>query len=356
MAVRKRSAKTSHRARVKRQIRSNRRLHKKLLLHPTSVFIVLCAGVFICGWTYKVIADTFISSTIEAPALQSAATIASPSDNAVITTAPTYVTGACPTNSYLILKINGSFSGVAWCGTDNAYSITASLYDGTNKLTVQAYNQTDLAGPATPSIQLQYQPQKPAAASTTKQSGSVNSNADIKSADTVSSGSAAEPTPILISSDFQFKTFSAQKDFSWQIDLEGGTPPYKVHISWGDGQTSDLVFKTDPVFTIRHAFQTPGYYPVEVRSVDTKGQTKVIQLAALINDTQGKSVLLAPVTPGSSNTSGGNTAADKAAKHWLALAWPSYIVVALMMASFWLGERREYASVLTNSRGSRRRR
>jgi hypothetical protein len=319
-------------------------LHKKLLLHPLSIFTILCCGVFMAGWTYQVLASTLISSTIEAPELQDAATLDSPPDGTVFTKASVTVSGSCPADSYVNLSVNGAFSGVAWCSSSGAYSVATSLYAGTNTLKVQDFNITDEPGPVTPSIQVIYTP--PVVAPTTSTVGSTSAPTAVSSA----SPTVANPVgsaPLLLTSDFQFHTFTAAQTFTWQLDLEGGTPPYDVSIDWGDDSSSKLRFPGDPIFSVQHRYTAAGYYPVVVKSTDSIGQVRTTQLAALITNTNGQAAFLNPTNNAISGTTDKTPITNRfpTTSRWLLLAWPFYLVVGLMLFSFWLGERREFALI-----------
>ena len=335
------SAKSTHKTnrRIRRQ---NYPIHKRLLLHPLTIFGLLCAGVLIAGWTYRVLADTVISSVIEAPALSEGATITSPNDGSRLTSSPINVLGTCPDSSYIKLYLNSVFDGVGWCGPDNTFSIQTSLFSGTNTLLAQDYNETDLQGPVTPSVQISYSP--PAVATTP----SNPKTASPSETSTRTSAPAQSALPLLISSDFQFKTFSANKAFDWELKLEGGTPPYLLRVQWGDGTTSILHFATDPVFTITHNYKLSGYFAVIIAATDSAGQLKTFQVAALITNSAG-------TIPGVSNSSNKpiqqsilvDLVANIKQQQWLLVAWPAYLTILLMTVSFWLGEKREYSSPKT---------
>ena len=346
---------------IRKARRSNYPVHKRMLLNPLSMFILLCTGVFMAGWTYHVVAATLISSTIEAPPLDAPATIDTPDDGAAFVTSPTHITGSCPDNSYVELDINGAFHGAGLCDSgSNTYDIVSSLHGGTNTLDVQDYNLTDLAGPDSDSVQVTYTPPVAAASSDTSTSTISGSQSTISKSGAASNQQSTTPIPLLLTSDFQFHTFVAQKAFTWDLDLEGGTPPYDVNIDWGDGTTGHLRFPGDPVFTLRHVFQTDGYYAVVVNSTDKAGQQHVMQLAALITNKDGTASFLNTSSGGHGAASGGAGSlasgtgsksglssipiiggSSAAATHVLLVAWPFYIIVALMTVSFWLGEKRE---------------
>jgi hypothetical protein len=367
-----------------KQHRSGYPIHKRMMLHPMSIFIFLCAGVFMAGWTYHVVAATIISSTIEAPPLTAAATLDTPADNAAFTTAgPVHVTGSCPSDSYVKVAVNGSFNGVAWCSGDGTYDITTSLFRGSDSVVVQDYNQTDLAGPATPGITVTYNPPfthslrslPSSSGGSTSGSGtsgtSDNSSSNPPASDTPQTSGTSQGTdnsstddtspvvkPLLLTSDFQFHTFASQTSFSWSVDLEGGSPPYDVLVNWGDGTTSRLRFPGDPIFSLRHTYKTSGYFAVVVNSTDSAGAQHVVQLAALITDKLGNAPFLTSgnihTPPASSGESQGisQTAQSVSLSNikWLLLAWPFYLVVILMTVSFWLGEKRELAVVTVRHR------
>src|ERR1700722_12781423 len=116
----------SQKAAIKHQIKQRRPIHKRVLLHPASVLMLLCAVVLIGGLTYNAAAATIISSEVFAPALTTGATIGSPTDGSVFTTqAPITVSGACPDESYVEIFVNGAFGGIGLCGSDHTYRIQA---------------------------------------------------------------------------------------------------------------------------------------------------------------------------------------------------------------------------------------
>jgi len=327
---------------IKRLIRKNSPIHKRFLLHPITLFGLLCLGVFIGGWTIRTVADTVISSIVEAPALPVGAYITNPIDGAVYTTASITISGTCPDGAYVKLFINGVYDSVAWCTVDNAFSIDTSLFSGENTLLVSDYNNTNLQGPVTPSIQVIYNAPAtvtaPTSSSSTATSSPTSSNSEASTSPTV--------LPLLIGSDFHFQTFTKGSVFTWQINLDGGSPPYVVYISWGDGSASTLHLATDPIINLTHTYDGAGYYPIVVRATDSKGQQKISQLAALITNSAG--VIPGTTTPTTTPTSQslvtsvGNTINQQ---KWLLLAWPAYLIVVLMAISFWLGEKRRYTQL-----------
>jgi hypothetical protein len=320
---------------AKRKVRRAQPVHKRILLHPVTILILLCTGVFIVGWTYQVIAANFtVNADVPALPLEEGATITYPQDGATITTTPITVSGLCPDGSYIKLYDNGLFSGVDWCSPSGAFQIETDLFNGKNTLLAEDFNVTDEQGPVTPSVSVTYQPA----------TGSRGSSI------------AANPAPpLLLTSDFHYQTFLVGSNFTWPIGIQGGTPPYDVTTDWGDGQTSTATYAKAMVFQITHQYKGQGYYVIKVYATDSGGDQRLLQLATLVKLPGAVGVI--------STTNHGSTAGSAKQNPlitffagtggWLWLAWPSFIIVLLMMLSFWLGERQEYQDLLRKRRSAR---
>lgn len=313
---------------IKRKIRLESPMHKRFLLHPATIMMLLVAGVLISGWTLRATADSYnVTAKVPAPPLTEGATITSPADGATSTVSPITVTGTCPDSSYVKLTRNGTFSGVAYCAADLTFSITTSLSVGANVLNAQDYNVTDDPGPVTSDITVTYAPPSPPPTPT----GSTTSSGGT----TPTVGSV--PAPLSLSSDYHFQAFNSGSTFSWSLDLQGGAPPFDVHTNWGDGQTTYMQVPKDETFTISHHYSQPGVYPIKVSITDVKGASIMIQLVAFIR-------LSALGTIGQGAASGTGllpsilSAISSGTNRWLILAWPIYITVLLMAISYWLGE------------------
>ncbi|MFI5271315.1 MAG: hypothetical protein ACHQT9_04720 [Candidatus Saccharimonadales bacterium] len=334
---------------IKRIIRQKRAIHRKLLLHPVTVLILLCAVVFVATWTFGTSADNYtVSATIQAAPLTEGAVITDPADGQTTTSSPTTVSGSCPTGSYVKLSDNNLFSGVDLCRVDNTFHITTSLFLGSNSLKAQDYNITDAPGPSTTGITVTYNqpiPPSPSPANPSTPAAPIISSSTEKVTD-------SQSNPLILQTDFQYNTSTTGTQFVWQLDVGGGTAPYIVTVDWGDGSSSTYTFTTDPIFTIAHTYTKIGYYPIKVASVDAAGQKRVLQLATVVRK-PGSPVIVPPAAttqtpkPGIGHTSdlsllnGVVNKFELTSKSWLWVAWPSLIIVSLMVVSFWLGERQE---------------
>jgi hypothetical protein len=329
----KKAVTARHRARLK----ARRPAHKRVLLHPATVFGLLCVGVLLVGASFKASASgptdtvTFgVHGRIPAAPLTEPAVIVNPTAGTVFTQIPITVKGTCPDNSYVKLYRNDVFSGVSVCNS-NAFSVQTDLFVGNNDLLPKVFNITDDEGPAGTSVRVIYSPPQPVVPAETP------------------SGSTVKPTqPFVIKSDYLNKGYLTGQKISWTLGLSGGTPPYAVHVEWGDGTSDNYALKSSNDFTIDHVFSKPGDYIIVLNGTDGDGAHATLQLVAIVNsELVSKSSPVASITIPPGFLSG--------LKNWLWLAWPAYATVVLMTVSFWLGEKQEVYNLSRHKNQSRRR-
>ena len=314
---------------IKLQIRKKRPVHKRILLHPITMLFVLVIGVFVFEWTYRVVADTLtITATVPAATLTSPAVITSPTDGFSFNTSNILVEGYCPDGSYINIYDNGGFSGTSMCTTGGTFQLELSLFLGTNDLVARAYNITNQPGPTSSGVTVTY-------------TIAVSPTAPTTPPTTV--------LPLLLVSNFVYQTFVVNNTFSWRVQIQGGIPPITLTISWGDSKHTEVITNASGLLTIKHTFSQQGYYPVIIKATDANGNVHILQLAALIRNPNAANIystnylLPAPSV-------GGLTKFFESTKTWLWIAWPSLAIIALMITSFWLGERQEYRDVLFRRR------
>lgn len=134
---------TAHTKRVHR-----RPLHKKVLLHPITAFLLLCTGVLALGSTFRGQAVSYdVTATVPAAVITSPAVVTSPSDKQRVSVKPATVKGSCPPQSYVKLYRNSQFSGASVCEAGQ-FSVQTDLEAGPNVLSPRVFNVTDQEGPA----------------------------------------------------------------------------------------------------------------------------------------------------------------------------------------------------------------
>jgi len=317
------------------ELRRNRPIHKRFLLHPGTVFFLLLTGVMIVGWTYTGFADSYdVRGRVPAPIPGSPAEITSPVNQTHFTTTPQTVTGVCPTNSYVKLYRNGNFSGVTTCGsTDTTYSVATDLSPGSNELYTRVFNITDDEGPESSHITVWYDPPAPVT--------NITKGTTVGSQQSRPSIPSSTSEPFFIVSDYkQYRVYDSGQPASWELSLSGGTGPYDVTVLWGDGDQSTVTRSDKSAFTISHSYAVDGAeqatYKIKVLAVDATQATAFLQLLAIINS--GSKPVSATLSTNSSPGSG--IASHLPSTQLLAwIVWPTYSVVTLMTLSYWLGER-----------------
>lgn len=132
---------------------------------------------------------------------------------------------------------------------------------------------------------------------------------------------------IVINATYRYQARYQDQEWHWDVNVEGGIPPYKVTIDWGDGIITNRDRADSEYFTISHAYKQPGVYRPTIRVVDAGGasnRTAIMQLLAIVKPVGGA----APVA----------TTKPSGIEQYLWLVWPTYIAIILMVFSFWLGE------------------
>jgi len=322
-----------------------RPVHKRIALHPLVVFLFLCIGVLLVLSTWKSSAASYVvTAEVPAPVLTKPAVILSPINDSVVTDEPIIIKGSCPNNSYVKLERNNVFSGVAIC-LNNKFTINTDLFIGNNQLNVQDFNTTNSPGPISTPITITYSPPTatPTTPTTSPSSTSPKNTNTKNKANTqpTQSVTSAIPKALIINTAYLYRVFNTGQTFSWKINLIGGVPPYSLSVSWGDGQKSAIIlssYQTTPnsVIDIKHTYQQPGDYLIKVSSFDHAGDNALIQLVAVIKGTGNA------IGPSGNATSNDEGSILPSIGYWAWLVWPAYLILSLMIISFWLGEREQY--------------
>ncbi|MDB5163910.1 MAG: hypothetical protein JWS12_528 [Candidatus Saccharibacteria bacterium] len=351
--------------RQKKIVRANRPYHKRLLLSPISVFFLLCVGVLLIGVTYQALAaDVTVVAQKPAPLPTSPAVIElltpqnqagdSQAPQAVASSPKTYqvdrqiitLSGSCPKDSYLKFYRNDLFAGVTMCIGDPVFSIEISLVDGLNKIEAHVFSLTDGEGPLSLPFYINYT--RPSLAAP------------------AAKGPTKSPTIVvplagsfLLTSNYRFRGVFVNQAFNWDVDIHGGTPPYKFDVDWGDRSSSNSTHPSVSNLVLAHTYSKPGgyngNYAIKVHATDSKAVLASMQLMAVVNNKPKPNVLL-DTTCASPAIGFGCASWLPSVRHWLWAVWPTYSVVLLMALSFWLGERQEIRQLLLPKRRIQHRR
>jgi hypothetical protein len=207
-------------------------------------------------------------------------------------------------------------------------------------LSAQDYNLTNEAGPAGTPISLTYNPPVTAVTSSPT-SSSASSSSSTAQPLTTTPASPATAIPPILTSQFQYQATAVGQPFVTTINIDGGTPPYHVTVDWGDGTSTDYTFQADPTFQISHTYQQAGNYVITATAVDAKNIKTYVQLAAIIHAPLTVNTTTSGIINSIASSSPAVSSSIKLVRHYLWIVWPGYIIVLVIVFSFWLGEREE---------------
>lgn len=236
-----------------------------------------------------------IDGTVRGDPPKTAATITFPTNGQSVNTLPVRVSGLCTGNLLVKIFKNGVFAGSAQC-TNGSYSVQVDLFNGVNELVARVYDALDQQGP----------------------------DSNVVTVTFTQTGFNTSAPRVALTSNYARRGANPGDTLSWPIVLSGGTGPYAVSVSWGDGET-ELISRTFPgEFTITHKYKSPGVYPILIKVTDGDSNSAYLQLVgvgngALAQDNQGN--------------------IDNAVIQTRVIWWPLVVALVFIVVSFWLGGR-----------------
>lgn len=248
-----------------------------------------------------------INAVVPPPRPDRPAIITSPTSGQTFSTNPVTVKGTCPAGALIKVFTNGILVGSVICSASGQFSVPVDLVIGRNDLTALPFNTLDQQGPTgnTVTVTLNQPP-----------------------------GGPGFSTELLLQSENYYRGTTPGQEITWPIEIVGGLAPYAVTVDWGDGTQPDLITRLAPgPFTVKHTYTKVGTgylntFPLIIRATDAAGHTAYLQLTTIVN-------------PATGSTTKGSAAANSGPLNKLIVIWPLWIVLLLMIISFWLGERRE---------------
>ena len=250
-----------------------------------------------------------LQGTISSAPPTQAATIATPSNGQVFTKIPITVSGLCASNLLVKLFANNVFVGSTLC-TNGSYSLQVDLFDGLNDLVARVFDALDQPGPDSNTVAVTFQ-------------------------DNQFAGSGVQL--LTLTSAYARRGANPGQLLTWPIILSGGTAPYALSVTWGDGKAADLLSESFAgTIDLSHVYDSAGVYNVVIKATDKNGETAFLQLVAVANGA---------VQSSASSTSGGSSSTLTKTK----VLWaPSAALVAFIVVGFWLGRKYQLAALRKN--------
>jgi hypothetical protein len=321
-----------------------KRVHHQHTSYPLLALILLGVAAVIVNSTVHVYAgttDSFsvnVSAKVLGVAPTVPATIDTPADKASFTATPITVTGTCPDKTYVKLFRNNFPSGTALCTAGLTYSIQTDLFEGGNTLTVRDYNYADQAGPDSSPITVTYTP--PVVTPPVQGSGASSTPTSTPTS-TPNHSDQTPVVPLTLTNNFHFQGYAAGTPASWQVAIAGGTAPYSISVSWGDGQTALYTSPSADTLTLSHTYADAaannGSYRIIVTASDAAGNHTSLQLVALITNAD-TSAASGTSNGGSTKASGSSGLFGLSVQQVIGSIWSVYGGLCVMLLSFWLGE------------------
>jgi hypothetical protein len=247
-----------------------------------------------------------LTGTMPGSPPKTAATITTPHAGQHFGTSPITVAGSCPANTLVEVYKNDIFAGSTICTSSGSYSLDVDLLVGQNVLVARVYDSLNQPGPDSNSVTVFYDVLP-------TQSAALNP---------LSFGGAQ----LLLVTDAVYRGVFPQHELTVPITILGGSPPYAVNVTWGDGKSQIIPRANNEPFNASHTYAKSGNFAITLQGTDSVGRVAYISVAAIVN---GQPTVL----PASST--------KKLFTNKLLLLWPLYTSAAAVTASFWLGERRE---------------
>lgn len=235
-----------------------------------------------------------------------AATIKIPTDQKHFSATPISVSGTCPKNTLVEVFKNNIFAGSCPCSDAGIYSIEIDLLYGKNTLIAKVYDSLNQPGPDSNHV-IVYYDALPA------QAGPITS---LYFGD----------SQLLINTDAVFRGTFPEQELKVPISILGGTPPYAINVQWGDS-TNKVIPRNDNVgFTTTHVYNKAGVFQASIQASDAKGRVAFLSFATIVNGQPNID----------STASISSTTTNK-----LLVLWPLYVSALAVVASFFIGEKRE---------------
>lgn len=248
-----------------------------------------------------------LTGTVKGKPPTVAAQITAPPNGQHFSTSPATISGTCPKDTLVEVFKNDIFAGSTACTTSGSFTMDVDLLFGQNTLIARVYDALNQPGPDSNKVTVYYDVLP-------GQAGAINS---------LDFGGPQ----MLLNTDAVFRGSFPGQEMAMPVDIIGGTPPYAINIQWGDANNKVVSRSDNTSFGVAHTFQKAGTYQITIQGSDGNGRVAFLTVAAIIN---GQPDVAATAT---------TTKTDTLSK--LVVLWPLYTSTVAILASFWLGERRE---------------
>ncbi|MEX0934627.1 MAG: PKD domain-containing protein [Candidatus Saccharimonadales bacterium] len=239
-----------------------------------------------------------ISGSVPGPPPENAATINTPINGQEFTSIPITISGTCESGLIVEIYKNDVFGGSTECLDNATYELESDLFYGNNELIARVRDLLGQSGPDSDPVNVTYQPLDP---------------------------SVTAGQQLLLTSDATYKGALPSEEISFPLAISGGSGPYAVSVTWGDGEGDVLNLSDTGNFQISHSYTIPGVYKVTIRAADSQDSAAFLQVTAVIS---GQSTDAEPIS-----------AQTRVVTE--VVRWPLYVMLVLIAGGFWMGMRHQ---------------
>lgn len=232
------------------------------------------------------------------------ATITVPGNGASFTDPLITVQGICPTGLLVQLYNNNVMVGAVMC-ENGSFSVSISLFAGTNELKAIVFDDIEQSGPESNIVSVTY----------------------------TDSQFTAFGQLITLTSAYGRRSSPAGTQLVWPLQLSGGNGPYAFSIDWGDGSEPQLLSQSIAgALNIAHTYKNAGIYQINIRVTDVNGVSAFLQLIA--------------VASGEPNAANQQETSEGIVRERRIIIWiPAVICFLLLFPTYWLGRRSQLISL-----------
>lgn len=275
--------------------------------HGALMAIVLAAGIILVFATQGLVAsaDTqtgdinFSGKVYQLPPSQKAV-ILYPAFGQIFTTNPITVSGTCQPNDFVQIYRNHKAVDSAAC-IRGQFGVLIDLVPGKNNLVIRTLDNLFQFGPNSDAVNVYYNPVY----------------------------IVPSVPQLLITPNANQFGYSVGQPYELKLTIAGGVAPYATNIRWGDGLQDIIPTAQVGEFSVTHKYNRPGQFDVIINATDSKQQKAYAQTSVLVGGPSGASLTQSGI--------------NQLPKSLVDVVWPVYLITAVAVTLFWLGERYELA-------------
>lgn len=271
MAVSKETAGLHRALHLQHHRHTGKFLHHKHTSFRGLAILLAIAGMCMVGISalgHATAGDIVVYATNPAPIPTDAPVITKPADGENISKSTVIVAGTCPAADprvvIAILNDGQQVSSVA-CDSDNNFSVPLVVEPGEHRLVARVYTITGGQGLDSQPVTFTYSVPAPVTSA----------------AVAAEQGQDKGGIPLVVTIDEPFIVFGPAKDAIWKGSISGGTLPYKVHINWGDGKSSDYTVRASGAQEFAHHYTSMESHLITLRVIDREGRGIIRSYAAV---------------------------------------------------------------------------